>query len=48
MAADLVLMTGNVAQVFVTDDAWHANLQSSYDALGASGQAAAPGLSFLR
>ena len=38
MAVDLVLMTGNVAQVFVDDDAWHATLQSSYDALRPGGR----------
>jgi SAM-dependent methyltransferase len=37
MAVDLVLMTGNVAQVFVDDDAWHATLRSSYDALREGG-----------
>jgi SAM-dependent methyltransferase len=38
MAVDLVLMTGNVAQVFVDDDAWHVTLRSSHDALGAGGR----------
>jgi SAM-dependent methyltransferase len=38
MAVDLVLMTGNVAQVFVDDDAWHATLRSSYDALVPDGR----------
>ena len=38
MAVDLVLMTGNVAQVFVDDDVWHATLLSAYGALGPSGR----------
>ena len=38
MAVDLVLMTGNVAQVFVDDDAWHAALRSSYEALRPGGR----------
>jgi SAM-dependent methyltransferase len=38
MAVDLVVMTGNVAQVFVDDDAWHATLQSSYEALRPDGR----------
>ena len=37
LAADLITMTGNVAQVFVTDDAWTATLESCHDALRAGG-----------
>jgi SAM-dependent methyltransferase len=35
---DLVTMTGNVAQVFVTDAEWAATLRAAYAALGPSGR----------
>lgn len=37
MAADLAVMTGNVAQVFVTDDDWQLTLASVHDALRPGG-----------
>ena len=33
LSADIALMTGNVAQVFLDDDAWSATLQGIHDAL---------------
>lgn len=38
VAADLVTMTGNVAQVFVTDDAWPATLRAVRTALRPGGR----------
>ncbi len=35
--ADLAVMTGNVAQVFVTDEAWEANLNAIHQALKPGG-----------
>lgn len=35
---DLVTMTGNVAQVFLTNDAWSSTLRASHDALRSSGR----------
>jgi len=37
LAADLALMTGNVAQVFLTDDAWTQTLQGIHAALRSHG-----------
>jgi ubiquinone/menaquinone biosynthesis C-methylase UbiE len=37
LGADLVVMTGNVAQVFLTDDDWTQALQSIHTALGPGG-----------
>jgi len=37
LGADLVVMTGNVAQVFVTDDDWTQALQGIHTALGSGG-----------
>lgn len=36
--ADLIIMTGNVAQVFVTDEEWMATLRACHDALRPDGQ----------
>jgi SAM-dependent methyltransferase len=33
LEADLVVMTGNVAQVFVADDDWHSTLDAAHDCL---------------
>ncbi|MBB3049740.1 SAM-dependent methyltransferase [Prauserella isguenensis] len=38
--ADLAVMTGNVAQVFLTDDDWHATLGAIHDALRPGGHLA--------
>jgi SAM-dependent methyltransferase len=38
LAADLVTMTGNVAQVFVTDDDWHTTLRAIRTALRTGGR----------
>ncbi len=37
LTADLAIMTGNVAQVFLTDDGWEANLKSIRKALNPKG-----------
>ena len=36
--ADLIIMTGNVAQVFVTDEEWMATLRACHDALRPDGR----------
>jgi len=38
MQVDLVTMTGNVAQVFLTDDSWSSTLRASYGALRPGGR----------
>lgn len=38
LQADLITMTGNVAQVFVTDEEWMAALRACHDALSPSGR----------
>ena len=38
IAVDLATMTGNVAQVFLTDDAWRTNLAAIHSALRPSGK----------
>lgn len=40
MQADLITMTGNVAQVFVTDQEWMATLRACHDALSPGGRLA--------
>src|SRR5437879_10692131 len=35
---DLIIMTGNVAQVFVTDEEWMATLRACHDALRPDGR----------
>jgi SAM-dependent methyltransferase len=38
LQVDLVTMTGNVAQVFLTDDEWAATLRGAFDALKPGGR----------
>ena len=38
LAVDMAIMTGNVAQVFITDDGWAANLDGIHGALAAHGR----------
>ena len=38
LACDLAFMTGNVAQVFLTDEAWHATLRGIHTALVPGGR----------